>query len=290
MVLPRLKDVVELSELASKVYRYLEPQEYVGKLAPSLGMILQKDLGIADIEVSSEFLDPIAFLSITYFRKPLIDALRTVNTSLQRVSEAVPVLSLTHAMGLGKTHFLTLLYHLYTKAPSIWSDIVDNLPEEAKVLTEEANYGIDVARKTLVIAIDLKHIPSDLSPYEALFHIMQKIFEKYKEKYLASEVSKSELNKFKEMLQKISKYEPVNAAKGFVKELSKLAINVPIVIIVDEVYAAIFEAIVGASKDYIDSVKKVLMFLAALVDELRGRFPAILVYASAMQDVQRLRM
>ncbi len=289
MVLPRLKDVVELSELASKVYRYLEPQEYVGKLAPSLGMILQKDLGIAYIEVSSEFLDPITFLSITYFRKPLIDALRAVNTSLQRVSEAVPVLSLTHAMGLGKTHFLTLLYHLYTKAPLKWDEIVDNLPEETKILTEKTNYRIDVARKTLVIAIDLKHIPSDLSPYEALFLIMQKIFKKYKERYLASEALKTGLNAFEELLQRASRYEPKDAAREFVKILSRLAINVPILIIVDEVYAAVFEAIRGASKDYIDSVRKVLMFLAALVDELRGRFPAILVYASAMQDVQRWR-
>ncbi|MGC8988013.1 hypothetical protein, partial [Infirmifilum sp.] len=108
MALPRLKEVVELSTLASKVYRYLEPQEYVGRLAPSLGMVLQKDLGIADIEVSEEFLDSATFLATTYFREPLVDALRVVNVSLQNVSEAVPVLPLTHAMGLGKTHFLTL--------------------------------------------------------------------------------------------------------------------------------------------------------------------------------------
>jgi hypothetical protein len=286
---PRLRDVVELSELASKVYRYLDPQEYVGKLAPSLGMILQKDLGIADIEVSSEFLEPVTFLSITHFRKPLIDALRIVNTSLQNVSDAVPVLSLTHAMGLGKTHFLTLLYHLYTKVPTRWNDIEESLPEESILLVEATNYKIDIARRALVIAIDLKYIPSEALPYNALFLTIQKIFEKYKKRFLVAEASKAGLDEFEELLQRIHRYDPKDAAREFVRVLSRLAVNIPILIIVDEVYAAVFEAIAGASKEYIDSVKKVLLFLASLADELRGRFPAVLVYASAMHDVQRWR-
>jgi len=290
MVLPRLKDVVELSDLAQRVYRYLQPQEYVGKLAPSLGMILQKDLGIASIEVSSELLDPIKFLSITYFRKPLVEALRTVNTSLQSVSGIVPVLSLTHAMGLGKTHFLTLLYHLYTKAPRNWDEIKRELPEEAAILVEEANYKTDVARRTLVITIDMKYIPSDLPPYEALFLNLLRIFEKYKkDEYLALKADKDAVNAFEETVQKLHKYEPKDAARELVKVLLRFGITVPVLTIVDEVYAAVFEALVGASNEYANSVKNVVMFLAALVDELSGKFPAILVYASAMQDVQRWR-
>ncbi len=289
MALPRLKEVVELSELASKVYRYLEPQKYVGKLAPSLGMILQKDLDIADVEVSEEFLEPITFLATTYFRESIIDALRIVNMSLQEISEAVPVLSLTHAMGLGKTHFLTLLYHLYTKIPIVWSEFEEGLPEEFKLLTEKTSYRIDIAKRTLVIAVDLKHVPSELLPYDALFLTIQKIFEKYKRRFLEAEVSKDKLNNFEVLLQEIKRYEPKNAARVFVNTLSGLAVNIPILIIVDEVYAAVFEAIAGASKEYIDSLRKLLLFLISLIDELRGKFPAILVYASAMQDVQRWR-
>jgi len=290
MVLPRLKDVVELSGLAQRVYQYLQPQEYIGKLAPSLGMILQKDLGMASVEVGNEFLDPIVFLSITHFREPLVKALRTVNTSLQGVSGSVPVLSLTHAMGLGKTHFLTLLYHLYTKAPHIWNEIEGQLPEEAGILTEGANYKIDAAKKTLVIAIDMKYIPSDLSPYEAFFRNMLRIFEKYKkDEYLALGISEDKVNAFEETLQKLHKYDPKDAARELVKALSRFTITVPVLITVDEVYAAVFEALIGASKEYADSVKNVIMFLATLVDELSGKFPAILIYASAMQDVQRWR-
>jgi len=289
MALPRLKEVVGLSELASKVYRRLEPQEYVGRLAPSLGMILQKDLNIANVEVSEEFLDPITFLAATYFREPLVDALKAVNTSLQRTSEAVPVLSLTHAMGLGKTHFLTLLYHLYTKVPAMWSSVEEGLPEESDLLAEKASYRIDTAERTLVIAIDLKYIPSELLPYNALFLTLGKIFEKYKRRVLEAEVSRAKLNSFEELLRRIDSYEPRDAARKFVETLSGLAVNIPILIMVDEIYAAVFEAIAGASGDYINSVRKVLLFLTSLIDELRGKFPAVLVYASAMQDVQRWR-
>ncbi|ACL10887.1 Putative uncharacterized protein [Desulfurococcus amylolyticus 1221n] len=289
MALPRLKEVVELSTLASKVYRYLEPQEYIGRLAPSLGMILQKDLGIADIEVSEEFLDSATFLATTYFREPLVDALRVVNVSLQGVSGAVPVLSLTHAMGLGKTHFLTLLYHLYTKVPIIWNSIKERLPEESRLLTEKANYRVDTARRTLVVAIDLKHVPRERMPYDALFFNTLKIFEKYKKGFLEAEIHKAELSNFEKLLREISRYEPKDAAREFVKALSELAVSIPLLIIVDEVYAAAFEAFAGASGEYVDSVRKVLMFLTSLIDELGGTFPAVLVYASAMQDVQRWR-
>ena len=289
MALPRLKEVVKLSELASKVYRRLEPQEYVGRLAPSLGMILQKDLNIANVEISEEFLDPITFLTTTYFRKPLVNALKSVNTSLQSTSNVVPVLSLTHAMGLGKTHFLTLLYHLYTKVPAMWSSVEEGLPEESDLLAEKASYRIDTAKRTLVIAIDLKYIPSELSPYKALFLTLEKIFEKYKRSVLEVEVSRDKLQSFKKLLSKIDEYEPKDAARKFVETLSELAVNIPILIIIDEIYAAVFEAIAGASGDYINSVRKVLLFLTSLIDELSGKFPAVLVYASAEQDVQRWR-
>jgi predicted AAA+ superfamily ATPase len=100
----RLKDAVKLSDLASKVYKNLEPGKYVGNLAPSLGLVIQRDLGIASVEISNEFLDPVIFLSFTHFREPVKEALKTINTALQRGGEGI-VLSLTHAMGLGKTHF-----------------------------------------------------------------------------------------------------------------------------------------------------------------------------------------
>jgi len=132
MIFPTLKETIKLNEFASRIYRYLEPQEYIGKLAPSLGMIIEKDLDISHVIVSEEFLDTAAFISLTYFREPLLEALKAVNTSLQKIAEAIPVIPLTHAMGLGKTHFLTLLYHLYTKAPHAWINIEKYAKEKFK--------------------------------------------------------------------------------------------------------------------------------------------------------------
>jgi predicted AAA+ superfamily ATPase len=104
-VVVRLNDAVRLTDLADKVYKNLEPEKYVGKLAPSLGLIVQRDLGIADVEVSEEFLNPVTFLLFTYFREPVKEALRSINEALQGRGENSVVFPLTHAMGLGKTHF-----------------------------------------------------------------------------------------------------------------------------------------------------------------------------------------
>ncbi|MHA1664976.1 MAG: hypothetical protein ACTSVW_04010 [Candidatus Njordarchaeales archaeon] len=284
---PRLSEVVKLNDFASKVYRFLEPQEYVGKLAPSLGMIIERDLNITNIAVGYEFLDPKTFIAMTYFREPLIDALRAVNTCLQSLSDAVPVISLTHAMGLGKTHFITLLYHLYTKAPLMWRIIEEAVPDQVKKILYETNYKIDVAKKTIVIVIDLKRIPLEMSPYQAIFYITKEVLNKYKVKFLENEISRKKLDRFLSFLSKAHEYEPMEAAKKFVTYLSLFAVNIPVLILVDEVYAAIFEAVQAGSVEFIDSLKNVIMFLVTLIDELRGRVPAILIYASALQDVLR---
>ncbi len=289
MIFPTLKETIKLNEFASRIYRYLEPQEYIGKLAPSLGMIIEKDLDISHVIVSEEFLDTAAFISLTYFREPLLEALKAVNTSLQKIAEAIPVIPLTHAMGLGKTHFLTLLYHLYTKAPHAWINIEKYAKEQTSDLLHKTNYKLDVAKRTLIIALDLKHTPANIPPYQALFFITLRIFRKYKAKYLLNEVPESKIKKFEEFLEEAHMYAPKEAAQKFVSNLLDLAITIPVLIIVDELYAGVFEAVEGASPDTIDNLRKTIMFLTAIIDELRGKVPAILVYASAMQDVLRWR-
>jgi len=289
MTLPPLKEVIELTEFADKVYRYLKPQEYIGTLAPSLGMIIEKDLGLSHIVVGEEYLDPKIFLAMTYFREPLVEALKAVNTSLQSLSDAVPVIPLTQAMGLGKTHFLTLLYHLYTKVPIVWQSIGEYTPDQAKILVQKANYKIDIAKKAVIIALDLKHTPIGThNIYQALFLITRRILESYKVQNLINELpDRSKLTAFIEFLSKAHEYDPKDAARKFMEHLSNLAITIPVLILIDELYAAVFEAIQAESKEAIESLRRTLMFLISLIDELRGRVPAVLVYASAMQDVLR---
>jgi hypothetical protein len=284
----KLKDVVELTDLASKVYRGLHPEEYVGRLAPSLGLILQRDLRIANVEVSFEFLNPIIFLSSTYFREPIKEALKIVNTALQGVGGA-SVLSLTHAMGLGKTHFLTLLYHLYVNIidQDLWTKLEYEHPDIQDILTKETNYKLDVARKTLIIPVDLKYLPLNFKPYEALIEFMRKVFEKKKLFLKQAGVSEPKINDFERLLEKLKMYEPKDAARALCNFIEGFGITIPVLIIIDELYASVVESIMGASEEYANNLTKALIFISALVDELQGREPIILVYASAQQDIER---
>jgi len=287
-MIPRLKDVVELSELASKVYIRLNPQEYVGRLAPSLGLIIQWNLGIQEVVVSNEFLDPLIFLSTTYFSDTIKDTLRMVNTALQGVGDPV-VLRLTHAMGRGKTHFLVLLYHLYLNVPFILDKLVESQQDVYETLTKGTSYKVDVARKTLIIPIDLMHIPTGYMPYDALMVIMGKIFERKRELLVKEGVPERELNEFTRTLRELNRYKPLDAARKFSEALTRLGVTIPILIIIDELYAGVLRSL-GASSEYNDSLESVLHFISNLVEELRAKQPVVVVYASALQDEQRWKV
>jgi len=286
----RLKDAVRLTDLADKVYKNLEPGKYVGNLAPSLGLIVQRDLGIADVEVSEEFLNPETFLLFTYFREPVKEALRSINEALQGGGESSVVFSLTHAMGLGKTHFLTILYHLYLNVPERWENIKKGsaqkpgLQELVKTL-EEVKYNVDVAKRTLLIPIDLKYRPMELTRYEALFEYLKRIIER-KETWLKQVISEKGLAELKDLLGNLSEKDPLQAAKELVMVLDKHSIRLPVLILVDELYASAIEAILGKSEEEADDLIKVLVFISSLIDNLEGKQPAVLVYASAQQDIQ----
>jgi len=295
-VVVRLKDAVRLTDLADKVYKNLEPGKYVGNLAPSLGLIVQRDLGIADVEVSEEFLNPETFLLFTYFREPVKEALRSINEALQGGGESSVVFSLTHAMGLGKTHFLTILYHLYLNVPERWENIKKDsaqkpgLQELVKTL-EEVKYNVDVAKRTLLIPIDLKYRPIKLTRYKALFEYLKRIIERKESWLKQAKISEEGLAELKDLLGKLSeedpsKEDPVQAANKLVMVLDKHSIGSPVLILVDELYASAIEAILGKSEEEADDLIKVLLFISSLIDNLEGKQPAVLVYASAQQDIQ----
>jgi hypothetical protein len=290
-VVVRLKDAVRLTDIADKVYKNLEPVKYVGNLAPSLGLIVQRDLGIAYVEVSEEFLNPETFLLFTYFRDPVKKALRSINEALQGGGESSVVFPLTHAMGLGKTHFLTILYHLYLNIPERWENIRKDsaqkpgLQELVKTL-EEVEYDVNVAKRTLLIPIDLNYGPTGLTRYKALFEYLKRIIER-KETWLKQVISEKGLAELKDLLGNLSEKDPRQAAKELVMVLDKHSIRLPVLILVDELYASVIDAILGESVEEADDLRKVLVFISSLIDNLEGKQPAVLVYASALQDIRR---
>ncbi len=279
-----LEDVLEPSEFVH-AYRDLAASEYIGRLAPSLGLVITRKLYDPTVALSSEFVDPEVFIGITHFSDAMVDALKSVNRGLQSSSGTV-TLSLTLEMGFGKTHFLTLLWHLYTEVPRIWNEIQRKpvLEDAVDKLTKGGFYKWDIAQKTLLLAIDLKRTPRFMPPYEALFDICAAVVKEYNKLQNFKGVKESE---FEKLVKSLPKREPTEAAKEFAKEICEIGATIPILILLDELYAAVFETVEGADKKTIESFRNLFIFLLSFIDEVAEFNPVVLVYASAQQDLER---
>ena len=276
-----LKDALKPSEFV-EAYMETERSQYIGRLAPSLGLLIEHKL-YGEVFLSKEFTDPSLFLGITHFGEGLCNALKNINSCLVRSVETV-TLPLTLEMGFGKTHFLTLLWHLYTETPQIWSEISQNpvLRDVFENLTVKGDYKVDTAQRTIVFSIDFKKIPKLMHPYEGLFDICSKIIKKYNK--LSDLPHRNELIKTIESLKNLN---PTEAARKLAEEIRKTAITIPILILLDEIYARIIEAVAARDEKLMNSLKFTLTFINSLIDDLRGYSPVVLVYASAQQDIDR---
>jgi hypothetical protein len=274
MSIPKLIDVVEPTQLV-EAYSRMSPGEYVGRLAPSLGMVIEHELFDSRVIVSDEFLDTVTFLSITHL-DPMLDALKIVNDGLKVIREAPVALSLTQEMGFGKTHFLTLLWHLYAQTYR-WR--IDEL-EKSNVSLRRLNYDRGVAEKTLVFAIDLLRYPINLKPYEAMFETSARILER-KSKSHKVEILDSGF------LRRLSELRPVEAAKTLISSLKE---PTPILVIIDELYAGVHGVIMGGASERIKSLMDLISFLKELLESSKGVVPLVFIYASAQQDVNRWSM
>jgi hypothetical protein len=279
-----LEEVLEPSQFV-RAYKDLAASDYVGRLAPSLGLVVTRKLYDPTVGLSSEFTDPEIFIGITHFSDAMVDALKLVNRGLQSSSGTV-TLSLTLEMGFGKTHFLTLLWHLYTEIPRIWSEIQRKpvLEDAVDKLTRNSFYKWDIAQKTLTLAIDLKRAPKFMLPYEAIFDTCAAVAKEYNKLQNFKGVKEPE---FEKLVRSLAKREPTEAAKEFAKEINEIGATVPILILLDELYAAVFETVEGADKKTIESYRNLFIFLLSFIDEVAEFNPVVLVYASAHQDLER---
>jgi len=273
---PVLSDAVEPSDFVF-AYKDLDVGSYVGRLAPSLGLIIIHKLYEPTAAISKEFVDCELFLGMTEL-SPFIDALKIVNKALQASSGAV-TLSLTHEMGFGKTHFEALLFHLYTEVPKRWKTIASKpvLEDAIQKLTEKCLYKVDVADKTFVLALDLKTIPQLMDPYDALFENCARIIEKYK----VAEKGASEF------IRNLKNVEPERAAIELAKFIKRTGVTTPFLILLDEVYARVFETAEGGDRKQIQNLINLIIFLTSFIDAIKEYSPVVLVYASAQQDINR---
>jgi hypothetical protein len=275
-IVPVLSDAVEPSDFVF-AYKDLDVGSYVGRLAPSLGLLIIYKLYEPIAAISKEFVDCELFLGMTEL-SPFLEALKIVNKALQASSGAVTI-SLTHEMGFGKTHFETLLFHLYTETPKRWRNILKKpvLEDAVQKLTEKGLYKLDVANETFVMALDLKTIPQLMDPYDALFENCARIIEKYK----TAEKGTAEL------IRSLRNVEPERVAINLAKFIKKTGVTTPFLILLDEVYARVFETAEGGDRKQIQSLINLMIFLTSFIDAMKEYSPVALVYASAQQDINR---
>jgi hypothetical protein len=184
-------------------------------------------------------------------------------------------------MGFGKTHFETLLWHLYTEIPNQWKVLRSKVELEDSLdkLTEKAFYKPSIAEKTIVLALDLKSVPESMDPYTAIFENSARILEEYK-KATANEELISLMRTFQET-------EPKRAATELASFIRKSGHVTPVLILLDELYACVFEIAQGGDLKQIESLTNLMIFLTSFIDELKEHSPVALVYASAQQDINR---
>lgn len=276
--IPSLADAVEPSTFVFE-YRDLNIQSYIGKLAPSLGLLLTHQLFRPISAISSEFVEPQFFLGLTDFNSSITEALKIVNTTLQASSGTV-TLPLTQEMGFGKTHFETLLFHLYTEVPERWKELMNEIAvsDQTEILTQYVLYKPESAKKVLVLPIDLKSASESMDPYTAIFENCIRIISKYKKEY------EQDLIK---TLTDIKYFEPKRAATELAKQIRKLGKTVPTLILIDELYASVFETVIGGDSKQINELIGLIIFITSFIDELKDHSPVVLVYASAQQDIDR---
>jgi len=84
------------------------------ELAPSLGSVISAITG----NRLSEFADPIWYIKVTYPTETFRSIIRDVTNAI--TSGKTYALLLNLDMGSGKTHLLTLLYHLFYTLPRLY--------------------------------------------------------------------------------------------------------------------------------------------------------------------------
>jgi len=245
MGIPKLVDVAEPTQLV-EAYSKLSPGEYVGKLAPSLGLLIEHELFDPRVIVSDEFSDTITFLSITHL-DPMLDALKMVNSGLKVVREAPVALSLTQEMGFGKTHFLTLLWHLYAQTYR-WN------VDELRNIYAKIDIDRRVAERAVVFSIDFLRYPMNLKPYDAIFEISARILER---KYKAHGIGLLDPSS----LRNLSRLRPMEAAKTLISILKEVREPLSILVIIDELYAGVNDVIMGGSDEIIRSFIDLISFV-----------------------------
>jgi hypothetical protein len=263
-----LKEFVKPSSL---VRQYVEDPE---TLTISLGSLIDFKLYNVRLSIPSEVSDPLTFLRATEYHDAISGALSEALGGLEQYG--CKVLPLLEEMGFGKTHFLILLWHLFTDIAVKW-DEVKKSPELYEVIgqLEKCGYEPERALRTMVIPLDMLQIIEKDNPYNFFIDAIVKAREYKDAQNVAREVAS------------LKRLDPIQAAA----QLTTIAFDYRLnfLILVDEIYAAVKRCAQSDSIERVSSVKKVITMITHLIDAVSNKVPTTLVYASAQQDVDAWR-
>jgi|GEM_PF-1862234 len=120
------------------------------ELAPSLGSVISAITG----NRLSEFADPIWYIKVTYPTETLRSIIRDVTNAITFGKTYALLLNLD--MGSGKTHLLTLLYHLFYTLPHLYPSNDPAVREiSARLHDFDPNYDFIGSRRNLVVVFPL---------------------------------------------------------------------------------------------------------------------------------------
>ena len=254
-----------IRELVGPVKENIRRLKDIPSLAISFGSIIK---AFAEGRIGeSDLADPRYFLRITELTKQYVELLTQILSAFNDRSELYTHLNVE--MGSGKTHFLTLLLHIFYSVPRLW-DILVHDPITSRFISEleKLGYGRDLAVNVLVIPAEMI-----ATRYREVIDFVCKSLEIVGESSLADKLRKES-----------RRLTPLALGEMLAEELNK---RIHTLILIDELYAAAKE------KEVRQDAKQILLFVKGFVNRRRVEIePAkssglVLLVSSAREDLEQ---
>ena len=236
----------------------------VEQLAPSLGSIIY---GFITGVSKNPYVNPDYFLKITYFTDNFRKVLKDIFAALESGGTYTTMLNLD--MGTGKTHLMTLIFHLYSTIPSRYKELEISARNKIMAL-KELGYDLKTSQRTAILPIDFRH-PSFKDMIRAFEKSLKLTGDEEAARYIARNIEKSE---DMEIFTNIS-------ARELAEKINR---RTNLIILLDELFYGVF---------YVkDAVKDVLRFVTDFVSARRkysdNKESAIILFvATARKDSDR---
>ena len=236
----------------------------VEQLAPNLGSIIY---GFISGASKNPYVNPDYFLKITHLTDNFRKIMGDIFVALNNGGTYTTMLNLD--MGTGKTHLMTLVFHLFSTVPRSYKELEISARNKLNAL-RELGYDYRMTTRTAILPIDFRH-PSFKDMVKAFEHSLKFTGDEEAARYIAKSVERCE---------DVETFNNISA-----RELAeKINRRTNLIILLDELFYGVF---------YVkEAVKDVLKFVTDLVSARRKysdnkESALILFIATARKDFDR---